>query len=461
MPDASPTKWHLAHITWFFETFLLERFEAGFVPFDPAFRVLFNSYYQGVGEQHPRPQRGLITRPTLAEVQALSRRRRRAHAGAARRARATTPRSRRWSALGLQHEQQHQELLLTDIKHALRFNPLAPGLCAALADGAGAAAAAALVRLRGRPGRARPRRRRSTAPSASTTRRRATAPTPRRSSSPRGRSPTASTSPSSTTAATAGPSSGCRWAGTGCSARPAHARRSTGARDGDRWLNHTLQGTVEIDPHTPVCHLSYFEADAFARWAGARLPTELEWEHRGARAARAGRAATSPTAAPSTRCRRATPVGDEPVQMFGDVWEWTQSAYLPYPGYRPLPGAVGEYNGKFMCNQFVLRGGSCATPAGHVRASYRNFFPPDAQWQFSGVRLARDLLRSGADRAASSSTRGAAAAQPRRAPRVEAERARAEGRQHQHAAGDRQVLHEVDLLRQLLGLAARPRSCGR
>jgi ergothioneine biosynthesis protein EgtB len=160
-------------------------------------------------------------------------------------------------------------------------------------------------------------------------------------------------------------------------------------RDGERWLNHTLQGTVEIDPRTPICHLSYFEADAFARWTGARLPTELEWEH----SARALRAPTTGSFADRGAFHplpQTAPAGDEPVQMFGDVWEWTQSAYLAYPGYRPLAGAVGEYNGKFMCNQFVLRGGSCATPSGHVRASYRNFFPPDAQWQFSGLRLARD-----------------------------------------------------------------------
>ena len=168
-------------------------------------------------------------------------------------------------------------------------------------------------------------------------------------------------------------------------------RRSTGAAMAAAGCSHTLQGRVEIDPHTPVCHLSYFEADAFARWAGARLPTELEWELAARAPARApvARQLRRPRRVPSAAAE-ATPVGDEPVQMFGDVWEWTQSAYLPYPGYRPLPGAVGEYNGKFMCNQFVLRGGSCATPAGHVRASYRNFFPPDAQWQFSGVRLARD-----------------------------------------------------------------------
>jgi ergothioneine biosynthesis protein EgtB len=160
--------------------------------------------------------------------------------------------------------------------------------------------------------------------------------------------------------------------------------------DGQRWLNHTLQGMVEIDTHTPVCHLSYFEADAFARWSGARLPTEAEWEFAARRQTRppgshdnfADRGAFHPL--PAAGCD-----ADEPVQMFGDVWEWTSSSYDAYPGYRPLPGAVGEYNGKFMCSQMVLRGGSCATPAGHVRASYRNFFPPDAQWQFSGLRLAR------------------------------------------------------------------------
>jgi ergothioneine biosynthesis protein EgtB len=165
-------------------------------------------------------------------------------------------------------------------------------------------------------------------------------------------------------------------------------------RHGDGWRNHTLQGLVEIDPHTPVCHLSYFEADAVARWSGARLPTEVEWEH----AARQLRPATGAQQRGNFADRGAfhpLPAGDtaadEPLQMFGDVWEWTQSSYAAYPGYRPLPGAVGEYNGKFMSNQYVLRGGSCATPAGHVRASYRNFFPADAQWQFSGLRLARDL----------------------------------------------------------------------
>ena len=386
MPDASPAKWHLAHITWFFETFLLERFEPGFVPFDAAFRVLFNSYYQGVGAQHPRAQRGLVTRPSLDDV-----RRYRANVDermqALLAARAGDAEIEALVALGLQHEQQHQELLLTDIKHALGCNPVSAGYAkrwpmaqvqpqpmrwfghegglvelghVAALDGSFCfdnetprhPAFAAPFEIASRPatygdflafidddGYARPE---------------------------------------------LWLSMGWDWVQTARRTAPLYW-----LRDGERWLSHTLQGTVEIDPNTPVCHLSFFEADAFARWSGARLPTELEWEH-AARALRspivgnfADRGAFHPM--PQT-----APFGDEPVQMFGDVWEWTQSAYLGYPGYRPLEGAVGEYNGKFMCNQFVLRGGSCATPAGHVRASYRNFFPPEAQWQFSGVRLARD-----------------------------------------------------------------------
>ena len=386
MADASPTKWHLAHITWFFETFLLERFEEGFRPFDAAFRVLFNSYYQGVGAQYPRARRGLVSRPTLAEVK-----RYRADVDARLQAlialRGDEPEIAELVGLGLQHEQQHQELILTDIKHALAGNPLAAAYARRWPM---AAVQPQPIRWFGQPGglfqmghdaaldgpfcfdNETPRHTFFLTPFEIASR-----------------------------PATYGDylafiddagyerpelwlSMGWDWVQTGQRQAPMYW-----LRDGDRWLNHTLQGTVEIDPHTPICHLSYFEADAFARWSGARLPTELEWEH-AARTLKslgignfADRGAFHPL--PQT-----APVGDEPVQMFGDVWEWTQSAYLPYPGYRPLPGAVGEYNGKFMCNQFVLRGGSCATPAGHVRASYRNFFPPDAQWQFSGVRLARD-----------------------------------------------------------------------
>ena len=391
MPDASPTKWHLAHVTWFFETFVLERFERQFKPFDASFRVLFNSYYQGVGEQHPRTQRGLITRPTLDEV-----RRYRAQVDervlAVLAEHAPDRELEQLVGLGLQHEQQHQELLLTDIKHALSFNPThaayarrwpmarvqpqplqwlayAGGLIEqgfdAARDGSFCfdnetprhTAHLSAFELASRPvsygeffafmddgGYRRPE---------------------------------------------LWLAMGWDWVRTGQPSGSRQAPLYWRQVDGV-WLNHTLQGLVEIDPHTPVCHLSFFEADAYARWAGARLPTEGEWEHAARRlrvAARhnfAGLGAFHPLPQPEA-------ASGEPVQMFGDVWEWTQSNYGAYPGYRPLPGAVGEYNGKFMCNQIVLRGGSCATPAGHVRASYRNFFPPDAQWQFSGLRLARDV----------------------------------------------------------------------
>ena len=399
MADASPAKWHLAHITWFFETFVLERFEPRFRPFDARFRVLFNSYYQGVGEQSPRAQRGLITHPTLADVK-----RYRANVDARMQelleACAGDATVDALVTLGLHHEQQHQELLLTDIKHALSFNPdHAPyakrwpmttvqqqplrwfGFEAGLIDHGFDAS------LDGRFcfDNETPRHRRFSAPFELASR-------------PVTYGDYLSfmldggyTRPELWLAM------GWDWVRAGGRAAPLYWRRAEAG-----WTNHTLQGEVEIDPRTPVCHLSHFEADAYARWAGARLPTEVEWEHaarqlhgdtrgdtrgdmRGnARANFADRGAFHPLPASDA-------ASDEPVQMFGDVWEWTQSAYSAYPGYRALPGAVGEYNGKFMCNQFVLRGGSCATPAGHLRASYRNFFPPEAQWQFSGLRLARDL----------------------------------------------------------------------
>jgi ergothioneine biosynthesis protein EgtB len=385
MPDASPAKWHLAHITWFFETFILEPCEPAFKPFDASFRVLFNSYYQGVGEMHPRAQRGLITRPTLADV---LRYRADVDARVLRllASRADDPALSELVTLGLHHEQQHQELLLTDIKHALSFSPLHKAY----------AKRWPMTTVRAQPLRwlgfeggliehgfdaaldgafsfdnEGPRHRAYTAPFELASR-----------------------------PATYGEylafiddggyrrpelwlSMGWEWVRGGHRSAPLYWRQVDGV-----WLNHTLQGQVEIDARTPVCHLSYFEADAFARWAGARLPTEVEWEL----AARSLRAPQHPNFA-NRGAYHPLPADDassnEPLQMFGDVWEWTQSSYGPYPGYRALPGAVGEYNGKFMCNQYVLRGGSCATPAGHVRASYRNFFPPDAQWQFSGVRLAR------------------------------------------------------------------------
>ena len=387
MPDASPTKWHLAHITWFFETFILERFEPAFKPFDARYRVLFNSYYQGVGEMHPRAQRGLITQPTLADVV-----RYRAEVDARVQQLLVSCADDAVLAelvtLGLHHEQQHQELLLTDIKHALSLNP---GHTAYAKRWPMTSVQTQPLRWFGfeagliehghdavRDGafcfdNETPRHRAYTAPFELASR------------------------PVSygeylafmTDGGYLRPelwlSMGWDWVRSGGRQAPLYWRELDG-----RWMHHTLQGLVDLDPRTPVCHLSYFEADAYARWAGARLPTEVEWEHAArqqrepAHANFADRGAFHPLPSEDV-------ASDAPVQLFGDVWEWTQSSYGAYPGYRPLPGAVGEYNGKFMCNQYVLRGGSCATPAGHVRASYRNFFPPDAQWQFSGLRLARDV----------------------------------------------------------------------
>ena len=387
MPDASPTKWHLAHVTWFFETFVLERFEAGFRPFDPSFRVLFNSYYHAIGERHPRPERGLVTRPDLAQV----RRYRanvdeRVHALLA--AHGDDAEIAALVVLGLQHEQQHQELILTDIKHALSRNPLAPAYArrwpmasvrpqplAWFDHDGGVVQLGHDARLDG-----------DFCFDNETPRHRAFAAPFRIASRP-------STFGDYLAFIDDGGyrrpelwlSLGWDWVQAGARKAPLYWRD-----EGGRWRIFTLQGEVEVDPHTPVCHVSYFEADAFARWSGARLPTELEWEI-AARALAAPIAGNFVDRGAFHPLPQRGPLSAEPVQMFGDVWEWTQSAYLAYPRYRPLPGAVGEYNGKFMCNQFVLRGGSCATPAGHVRASYRNFFPPEAQWQFSGVRLALDL----------------------------------------------------------------------
>lgn len=389
MPDASPTKWHLAHITWFFETFILERFETGFKPFDPAFRVLFNSYYQGVGAMHPRAQRGLVTRPSLDEVKryraAVDER---MHALLMRQG--DDPALAELVTLGLHHEQQHQELLLTDIKHALSFNPARTAYAQRWPMTSVRAQPLAWFAM---PGgliehghdaaldgsfcfdNETPRHLAYTAPFQLASR------------------PVnygeylAFIEDGGYRRPELWLSMGWDWVCHGPNGQPRHAPLYWREVDG-HWMHHTLQGFVEIDPRTPVCHLSYFEADAYARWADARLPTEVEWEH-AARRLRTPRRANFADRGAFHPLPAEEAASDEPVQMFGDVWEWTQSSYSPYPGYRALPGAVGEYNGKFMCNQMVLRGGSCATPAGHVRASYRNFFAVDAQWQFSGLRLAR------------------------------------------------------------------------
>jgi len=388
MPDASPAKWHLAHLTWFFETFVLERFEPGFKPFDAGFRVLFNSYYNGVGDKYPRPKRGLISRPSLEEVLAYRRQVdvRVLEVIAATDADGLTP----LIELGLQHEQQHQELLLTDIQHALSFNPQR----AAYARGwplVGTAPqplhwhrhAGGLAEHGFEPGRdgafafdnETPRHPVYVAPFELASR-------------------LATNGEMLAFIADGGYrrpglwlSMGWDWVQSGGHTLPLYWQGEAG-----EYRHFTLQGLQDVDPNTPVCHLSYFEADALARWSGARLPTEFEWELAArqlpAASAQAGNFVETGAFHPLPQQQAGA---GALAQMLGDVWEWTQSNYNPYPGYRPWEGLVGEYNGKFMCNQFVLRGGSCATPQSHVRASYRNFFPPDAQWQFSGVRLARDL----------------------------------------------------------------------
>ena len=382
MADVSPTKWHLAHTSWFFETFILKPHLPDYREIDPRYAFLFNSYYMQAGERHCRAQRGYISRPTVAEVFDY---RHHVDEAMARLLEADDGTVAGLLELGLNHEQQHQELMLTDIKHVFSVNPLRP-VYRPRAAPSGEAVAMEWVAFEGglreigHTGRGfsydneSPRHRVYVEPFRLASR-----------------------------LVTNGEylefmeDGGYRrpelWLSMGWAVAEENEWSEPfywEQRDGEWWL-FTLNGMRRVEPHEPVCHLSYFEADAFARWRGARLPTEAEWEiAAGSAAAAAGAGAGNlvddghyhPLPV------RASVAGLQ--QMFGDVWEWTQSQYSPYPGYRPAPGAIGEYNGKFMCNQFVLRGGSCATPRSHIRATYRNFFPPEATWQFSGLRLASD-----------------------------------------------------------------------
>ncbi len=384
MPDVSPTRWHLAHTTWFFETFVLERLQ-GYACFHPSYRTLFNSYYNTVGEQFPRAQRGLITRPSLSEVfeyrRAIDERVDEFLEGfeGERDAAALSA-----LELGLNHEEQHQELILTDIKHVLSCNPLYPAYLAKKTPPTSKGAPA--LRWHGFEG-------------------------------------------------------GVSWIGheeegfAFDNERPRHRvfleRFELGARlvtnaeylefvqdggyrrpelwlsDGWRivnergwkaplyWIEHEgawhefkLAGLRPLDPAEPVVHVSYYEAEAFARWAHARLPTEAEWEAAAAGASVRGALEEGAVGGGNFHPSPAPP-SEGLTQLFREAWQWTSSAYAAYPGYAPLAGALGEYNGKFMCNQYVLRGSSCVTPRSHARLTYRNFFPPDARWQFSGLRLAR------------------------------------------------------------------------
>ena len=393
MPDASPAKWHLAHLTWFFETFVLERFEAGFQPFDGSFRVLFNSYYNGVGDKYPRPRRGLISRPSLQEVLAYRAQvNQRVLEVISRTDKANRIELAQLIALGLHHEQQHQELLLTDIQHALSFNPQRPAY----------AQRWPLTSTAPQPLRWHPydgglvKHGFDTALDGEFAFDNETPRHPVYIAAFELASRPVTNGEMMAFIADQGYqrpelwlSMGWDWVQAGQHGLPLYWQGDAGS-----YRHFTLQGLLAVDPNTPACHLSYFEADALARWAGARLPTEFEWEL-AARLLPASRG--QPENFVETAAYHPLPQQqaslDAPAQMLGDVWEWTQSNYNPYPGYQPWEGLVGEYNGKFMCSQLVLRGGSCATPQSHIRASYRNFFPPDAQWQFSGVRLARDAQR--------------------------------------------------------------------
>jgi ergothioneine biosynthesis protein EgtB len=382
MPDASPVKWHLAHTTWFFETFVLSRARPERTPFHPAFRMLFNSYYNAVGDRHPRPQRGLLSRPALEEVLAY---RGQVEHEISELLEAGTLGSDLLALieLGIQHEQQHQELILTDVKHMLSCNPLRPayqktwpltsihsraghwigfdeGLHEAGHEGDGFSFDNERPRhrvfLRGYELASQP----------------------------------VTHGDFLAFIEDGGYERPELWLSAGWDAvvqrhweAPAYWERVDG-----EWHTFTLHGMAPIEANTPVCHVSFFEADAYARWAGARLPTEFEWERAACDVPREGNFLESGALHPLA-LRESPPAGTL-AQAFGDVWEWTRSDYAPYPGFRTEEGAVGEYNGKFMCNQYVLRGGSCATPASHIRATYRNFFPAEARWQFSGIRLARD-----------------------------------------------------------------------
>jgi ergothioneine biosynthesis protein EgtB len=373
MPDVSPTRWHLAHVTWFFEKFVLEPHLAGYRVYDDRFHFLFNSYYYTAGQMHARPERGLLTRPTVKEVLAY-----RAHVDDAVDALLGRDDSEAISGLitlGLNHEQQHQELLLTDIKHVFSCNPLEPAVNPELArppaadvPELGFVEGASGIREIGAGG--------DGFAFDNETPRHTTLLHPHRLGSRM-----VTNAEYLDFVRDGGYERAELWLSDGWAV--VNERGWTGPLYWDAGLTSefTLAGRRDLDPGAPVTHVSYYEADAYARWAGCRLPTEAEWE----------------VAARETEARGNfvesgywQPVAGDGPQFFGDAWEWTASPYGPYPGFEPLDGSLGEYNGKFMCNQVTVRGGSCVTSTDHIRASYRSFFYPDARWQFLGIRLAKD-----------------------------------------------------------------------
>ena len=369
-PDASPAKWHLAHTTWFFETFVLRDHAPGYRPFDERYAFLFNSYYEAEGPRHARPRRGMLSRPSLDEIRSY-----RAHVDEAleRTLPSLSPAALELVELGINHEQQHQELFLTDILATFAENPLepaygelAPPACFAAEPLSWHAGREGIVEIGAADAgfafdSERPRHRVFLSAHEIANRRVSNREWRQFIDAGGYRMPTLWLS------------EGWDWVQREQVSAPLYWR--------DEATQFTLAGRRGIDWAAPVSHVSLYEADAFARWAGARLPTEAEWED----------FASSADPAIGNQLDRAGPVLPRPGGgMFGDVWEWTQSAFASYPGFAPAAGAVGEYNGKFMSGQFVLKGASCATPRGHSRASYRNFFPPHARWQFTGLRLARD-----------------------------------------------------------------------
>ncbi|MBU51747.1 MAG: hypothetical protein CL920_23915 [Deltaproteobacteria bacterium] len=383
MPDVSPTKWHLAHTSWYFETFILSECWPEYTPFHPEFCFIFNSYYNAVGPQYSRPARGFLSRPSLEEVRAY-----RAHIDRwmiellQSELESLSPERLGVLELGLHHEQQHQELMLTDIKHVFGHQPLQPSFHEKKHSPSEAPPALSWsshdggVHWLGFEGdtfafdNESPRHQAFLQPF-SLASRLITAGEYMDFINDRGYQQSA------------------HWLSDGWATLQQTewtAPEYWFKRDDEWWL-YSLSGPRPVDPHEPVCHVSFYEADAYARWAGKRLPTEAEWEHIASQHPCEGHFADDGHFHP----RGASSAPQQTTQqLFGDVWEWTSSPYSPYPGYTPPSGAVGEYNGKFMCNQMVLRGGSCATSHDHIRPTYRNFFHPPARWQFSGIRLAQD-----------------------------------------------------------------------
>jgi ergothioneine biosynthesis protein EgtB len=381
MPDASPVKWHLAHTTWFFETVILKEYLDGYEVYDQRFAYLFNSYYETLGPRHPRPKRGMLTRPTLGDVLAF-----RAHVNEGLRQLLGSPLDEKVEellVLGIHHEQQHQELLLTDILHLFAQNPLKPAFRPGEPIELDATGPAPFAWIGFEGGRAQfghngegfafdcegPQHDRLVEPFALASR-------------------PVSNAEWMEFIEGGGYETPTLWLSDGWATVDRHGWTAPlywEKRDDEYW-SMTLRGMQPVDPAAPVTHVSYFEAYAFAGFAGKRLPTEFEWELASASVPIAGNMLGAKRLRPAPTAR-----GDGLLQMFGDVWEWTGSSFMPYPRYKAAEGAVGEYNGKFMNAQYVLKGGSCVTPPGHMRASYRNFFYPQKRWQFTGLRLAKDL----------------------------------------------------------------------